>query len=62
MVIIRDKDGKVIGTQASEPYVSTRTLRRRQQQALEQAYMNPEARYERAQESRLIAQMNGAQS
>ena len=34
MVIIRDINGNIIGKQASEPYVATRKLRARHEQAL----------------------------
>jgi len=70
MVIIRDNTGKVIGTEASARYVSTRTLRNRHEQALCDKACNitrdetptPEAIHEHEFESRFIAHINHAQS
>ena len=66
MVIIRDNNGNIIGKEASAHYVPTRKLRNAHEQKLCDAAMGitrdeptPEARYEHAFETRLVAHING---
>ena len=72
MVILRDENGKIIGTMESEGYVSTRKLRaRRERELCDKACgivrepkpqpQTPEAMAEHEFESRFIAQINGAE-